>query len=287
MRKFLLFFYVPVLLGISLLGIVACSNELGGAKGNVVNVLTGKPIVGAEVIATTKSNIESKQRYRRFVVKTDKSGSFQIKGMRRKKYEVEVLKEGYSTGKTHVTIPEESNVIIENPIKLCPLPSRPGVYAFANKFIELKTKPFHTATVNGRKYLFYEAKNLQDVPAVKTKHLIIYKTPNIGTMCRLFTHSNKKGFGQDSETKGEYCSTGGSQDRRARTYGEFSLGRVGNKIIRPDSNPEHISGDLWWVFRHTDLQITVYNLDCIPKGFYHIGHQYQYERYATCVLNLE
>lgn len=120
MRMFCTTLNVFFLLSIFLVS-TACSEQLGGAKGKVIDALSGLPISGAEVVATTETNIESEQRYKKIIIKTGKDGTYQIKGLRNKHYKIKVFKKDYFSMDESVTIPEKSNLLMED-IVLFPIP---------------------------------------------------------------------------------------------------------------------------------------------------------------------
>lgn len=68
--------------------------QLGGLKGKVVDPYTGKPIAGANVVATTHTSIEAERKYAKISTKTGKDGVFLIKGLLQG-YEIFVTKPGY------------------------------------------------------------------------------------------------------------------------------------------------------------------------------------------------
>lgn len=102
----------------------AQSASLGGAKGRVINGYSSQPVVGAEIVATSRSNIESEQRYLKYKTKSGKDGAFTIQGLRGKIYTLSVTAKGYLPQRyqNSVEIPERSNVLMD-PITIYPFPS--------------------------------------------------------------------------------------------------------------------------------------------------------------------
>lgn len=105
--------------------------SLGGIKGKVLNSITGKPIEGVYIQATAESNLENEQKYLRVNTKTDRSGSFVIKGIRGKMYILTIsIPQGYrgpialhnNPYYFGATVPKESNALVDD-IKLHPIPT--------------------------------------------------------------------------------------------------------------------------------------------------------------------
>lgn len=93
--------------------------KIGGIKGKVIDTVDGKPVAGATVIATTNTDIESEMKYAKVTTKTGKDGSFVINGIRNKGYRINVSKAGFfRSGEAFETVPNESNKIISNPIRI-------------------------------------------------------------------------------------------------------------------------------------------------------------------------
>jgi|GEM_PF-5682230 len=105
---------------------VMCSSahavRLGGIKGTVFDTVNGKPVSGATVVAITDTNIESEMKYSKITTKTAKDGSFIIKGIRNKGYQIFVSKQGYfrygSNDSVYASVPNESNRIMNTPIPI-------------------------------------------------------------------------------------------------------------------------------------------------------------------------
>lgn len=280
----------------------ACSEQLGGAKGNVRNVLTGQPIGGADVVATTNTNIESEQRYKQVITKTDKNGSFVVKGLRNKSYNIRIVKEGFTPGETYADIPAKSNMLIEKPINLFPLPPQgPGFYVYSDKYIRL-TQSVPYGLLNSSqdhaiplKNVFIEAKYLLNIPPMKPRFLIIYSINNsdITTMYLLFRHTAKENGDNDPEPSGEFYTTGGFHSQFAKTFGSIELDWCGNdtpQILRSgsDPNPLHFWGQFKCTFRADNIK--VFEISNIPTGYYFLGYSNRFyikENMASLILNYQ
>jgi hypothetical protein len=120
--------------------------KLTGVKGKVIDAITGKPVSGAKIIATTRTNLENEQKFRKVITKTDKSGTFCVKGLAGMSYSLDITRDGYiygdigrggtsiiiSYGKEVVSTPHESNYLLEKPFRLYPFPKR---YTFAEQTV--------------------------------------------------------------------------------------------------------------------------------------------------------
>ena len=93
-----------ILIGSVMFLLVVVNNVMavttGAVQGKVVDAFSGKPIAGAQVIATLyrgPSDILEEQKYNKIVVKTDKNGKFQFKGLSTN-YNLSIYEEGYLSG---------------------------------------------------------------------------------------------------------------------------------------------------------------------------------------------
>jgi len=134
---------VSILLFVAFLTLTstAWAVKLTGVKGKVIDAITGKPVSEAKIIAITETNLENEQKFRKITTKTDKSGSFYIKGLASSNYFIDITKDGYiygtigqwgtsKYGKEVVYTPYESNKLLEEPYRLYPYPKR---YTFAEQ----------------------------------------------------------------------------------------------------------------------------------------------------------
>ncbi len=269
MKKILVFIYI---FSIIFAGI-ACSEPLGSAKGKVINVLTAKPVEGASVTATTQSDVENEQRYTKVTTKTGKDGSFEIKGLREKSYNIIVYKNNYTLGEEHADIPKKSNVLIKQPIELCPLPTQgPGFYAFTDTYKKItESVPYIVTDISGKQDINIKAKDLVNIAPIKPKYLINYDNTsevyNYRKMYLLFKNSNPVADNNDElYTLGKYNS------QYAETEGsiEISLGSNYNEtttFFGPLRFPKT-------VFRFKDKsyieRLRVFDISDIPIGYYFI-----------------
>ena len=162
----------------------ACSN-LGKAKGSVVDVITHKPVSGAQIVATASSDIESEQKHLRYTTVTDKDGHFVIKGLRQKHYNIRVNKNGYTNVEFGVTIPKESAKLIKNPIIICPLPPEKGLFVYTNKFLKLeKAKPYSLFKNSGLDFAYYKWADLKKLSPTKAKFIVKYGGRNVSMKMR-------------------------------------------------------------------------------------------------------
>lgn len=291
MRCFLMFLLVVCLTSF-LFAESASSVQLGGAKGKVSDALTGKAIAEAEVVATTSSDIESEQRYLMYSTKSGKDGSFQIKGIRGKTYEIRVLKEGYlpfsgsSEGCSEmswskynfinkITIPDSSNVLIHNSTTtLLPLPPSEGIFVYAGKYIPLITKSHSEVEHEFSLFSFFKAEDLNDLLPMRPIYLIfaggyydeyINSKSSFGSNCcmylhRLFRHSSKDNIQnhvENEENSGEYYanyyhSYGGKIGRDKYNLGDS---KIFGKQIAVIAMPHIPSGGV------------------LKEGYYFIGSQ--------------
>jgi hypothetical protein len=132
---------------------VGCDNR-GGVKGKVIDGLTGIPIDDVEIVATIETSIESQEKYNKFKTKTRSDGSFEIKGLLDKSYEISIHKANYfDTGSDRrVRIPAESSALIKKPYILYPKPKR---LVFSDKTVKdndtglVWTRELHSASLDG------------------------------------------------------------------------------------------------------------------------------------------
>ncbi len=108
----------------------------GGSKikGKVENVITEQPISDVAVVATMKTDIEEDKKYETRKTKTDKTGTFLLKGLSPKyDYTITATKPGYSVNETRLSPPPEGKTkILDRPFGLVKEPPREGVYLFVN-----------------------------------------------------------------------------------------------------------------------------------------------------------
>lgn len=300
MRKFLLCL-LCFSMGTFVFACSASSTNLGGAKGKVIDAITGKPVAGVEVVATAsnESNIESEQRYLKYSTKTAQDGSFQIKGIRGKNYKIFVFKKGFlSQSRLYdepqpesvaVDIPYESNMIIKNPIKLFPSPPGEGIFIYTDKYIPLELKPYKTYEAPGRpgsfggdRFIFFEIDDIRDIQDIHPRpamYLVFWlsRTEKFSsgessptTLHFLFRHSDMSHFEDDAESSGKYYSTGYRRDglTTPQYYGVF-LSHDNSKTVYEDNNPNRFYGFLESTIYNN--KIVVVDIRTLPDGYYVIG----------------
>lgn len=268
MKKFLVFTFI---FSVFFAGI-ACSEPLGSAKGKVINVLTAKPVEGASITATTQSDIENEQRYIKVTTKTRKDGSFEIKGLRGKSYNIIVYKDNYIVGEEQADIPQKSNVLIKHPIELCPLPTQgPGFYVFTDTYKKIIERvPYIVTNISGKQDINIKAKDLVNIAPIKPKYLINYDNTSVGhyrKMYLLFKNSNPAVDNNDElYTLGKYNS------QYAETEGSIEVSLDSNyyettNFFGPLRFPKS-------VFRFKDkdsiYRLRVFDISDIPIGYYFI-----------------
>ncbi len=276
---------------------VGCSNNLGGVEGKVVNVLTGRPISDATIVATTASNIKEKQKHLRVSTKSNSNGEFKFKGLKGKRYRITISKNGFSAGDKSVSVPEEGTYVLDKTVQLCPIPpGGPGFYTYTDKFIKLSSRNSQLHKKGQWGFIYYDANELKDIAPISSKYLVKYKIRlNRNRMYRLFQHTSKNTFDNDAEDSGKYYSTG----RRVRDVqfvqlrGEMRLGGS-SRDCRHRSNDNH--PDHSWCestgtpFEHRQEELYVYDINGLPHGYYHIGgfNEIRVEKEDTSfVLNLQ
>jgi hypothetical protein len=132
---------MAVLFIVVLASCIACDAfgaKLTGVKGKVVDAITGIPVSGAAIEATTVTNREDEQKYKLVKTKTSQDGSFFLKGLPNKNYNLLINKDGYLRGNMfnnyygniNVSTPDKSNILLDNPIRLYPFPKR---YTFSGQ----------------------------------------------------------------------------------------------------------------------------------------------------------
>lgn len=90
-------------------------------KGKVVDIISGKPIEGITIMASTKTDIEEDKKYEQITTQTDNNGEFHLKGLSSSyKYTIYTKKEGYSTDAVKDVAPPEKGKtkILEKPFKI-------------------------------------------------------------------------------------------------------------------------------------------------------------------------
>jgi hypothetical protein len=266
MVRYGLVFCVLVLTSVLFAG-TACS-DLGGAKGKVENALTGKPVEGVQIVATTESNIE----------------------------------DGYGSTSITVDIPPKSNVLIKDVVKLCPSPTEGrGVYAYANGFIKLPEKPYQTASLQipgtGSKwpFVYYDEDGLKDIPHIRSKYIVFYQIPSASggwqRMLRLWRHSVIENFVQSPESDGQYYSVGSRHSQWLRAYGSFNLvggiEKMSVQRISGSTSPETFWGNVpcRTYFSEQRPHTTVCDIEGVPSGYYFFsdsnGDTYMHPRQPT------
>lgn len=292
---------VPIVLGgLLLFANTACSDQLGGAKGNVRNVLTGQPVAGAQVTATTSTDIESEQRYKQVVTKTAADGSFVVKGLRGKSYSIRVTKDGFVPAASYAQIPAKSKILLDKPIALLPLPQQgPGFYVYSDKYIKLtKSVPYDLFNSSEShaiplKNVVIEEKSLSDIPPMKPRFLIVYGNNNSGmtTMYLLNRHTVKENGDNDPEPSGEFYTMGGYHSQFAKTFGSIDIGWCRSDTPRfmrssSDPNPLHFFGEFRCAFGVDDIK--VFEISNIPTGYYFFWQENRWhtkENMASLILN--
>lgn len=263
----------------------ACS-DLGGAKGTVMDVLTQKPIGGIKIVAVTDTNIESEQTYRNVTTTTDSDGSFTVKGIRKKHYQLTFNKEGYTSAGSGVSIPEKSNALIQEPIKMCPLPpDGPGFYAYTDRPVKLPSKPFNRIIVKALRehwpssespIVYYQQAELKDVPRVRATRLISYHT-NARHMFRLWRHTSLDNANRTSEPDGDYYCTTVTGTTFAIKWGTFLLGDTRKTLkITGDTHPDHYWGEVPRIFSYYgpatgNRGLQVFDVTGVPPGYYFLA----------------
>jgi len=279
-------------------GIVGCT-KLNRAKGTVINVLTGQPIQDAEIIATSSSDIESEQKYLHYTTRTDRNGRFQIKGLPGKHYRFQVRKAGFTEAKSSVSIPEESARIIKDPIRLCPIPPKKGIYVFNGQFEEITiSKPYKIFNTPGEccghKTIYYKAADLKNIPPMSGDYIIKYGNwSQIEKMYWLFRRTKKENLGE-AENEGDFYTLGGYMGQFAETYCSFRINYGKREFRRTggDKRRNHFWGTLDRVFSDRYSTISVYKLEHnqLPRGIYFLGSKKRYhlrENMPSFLLNLQ
>jgi len=233
----------------------------------------------------------------KYSTKTNKDGSFHIKGLPYKTYEIRAIKANYVAGKMEVVMPDKSNRIIEQPIELCPLPPGEGIFVYNDKYIRLSMKPFEVVKStaewsNVYIYLWrFAAKDLLDIPPVKSNYLILYgkfrgkydeynKMISSGGLALYYLYKServrqmlkKNWWERDTQQRSlanDYYSTGVSPG--FTVLGQFYLGTGINResyVNRPHKdNPDFFDGALQTkVFG----DVVVVDIRVLPKGYYTI-----------------
>jgi len=274
----------------------ACSNNLGGVEGKVINVLTGSPISDARIVATTTSNIKEEQRHLRITAKTNNNGVFKFKGLRGKHYNISIEQRGFSNGKNSVSIPAEHTYIFKESVKLCPLPPGPGFYTYTDKFTKLQNRDSDLHKKGQWGFIYYDAEKLKDIQPISTKYLVQYKTSLRGNrMYRLFRHTSKNTFDQDGENSGTFYSTGRRvwPTQFVELRGEIRLGGSSRdcRHVSDDTHPDHSwCKSTGTPFSDWQEKLYVYNISGLPSGYYHVGgfNEIRVEKEDTSfVLNLK
>lgn len=281
-------------------GFWGCS-KLNSAKGTVINVITGQPVVNAEVVATSSSDIESEQKYLRYTTKTDKNGNFQIRGLPGKRYRIQVNKPGFTQATTSVSIPEKSTRLIKDPLHLCRIPPKKGIYIFNDNFEEITiSKPYKIFNTPkkccGHKSLYYKAADLKDIPPMSGNYLIKYGDwSKIQKMYWLFRRTKKENSGE-AENEGDFYTLGGYMSQFAETYCSFKIDqyygtRAEFRRTSSDNRRNHFWGTLDRVFYDRDYKLSVFKLDNrLPRGIYLLGYGNRYhikENMPSFLLNLQ
>lgn len=289
MKKILVFTYIFCVI----FACVACSEPLGGAKGKVIDGLTGKAIAGAEVIARTDTNIESEMRYKIVKAKTGKDGSFQINGIRQKSYSIKIFKPGFTVAGIDIEIPNKSNIVIDKPLTVCSIPKAgPGVYIYTNEYYKAKKidpelfDPESTIGYRGAAFvvMFYKRESLADIEPINARYLVVYNVESRGNtmMYKLFRNEGEfksaKIVAGDGES-GDYYSI--SNLYNYVRYGSFELFgstketqamRVGDRVYKYE--PKSIYNSYYGsseIEENRNTRIAIYDISFVENGYYYVG----------------
>ena len=272
-KAFLLCIMVSVCM--LLFSILGCSDKLGGAKGNVVDAFTGKPVADATVNAKTITDIENEMRYRDISAKTSSDGTFMIKGIRGKRYDFVVNKSGFSSYTGAVEIPSQSNIIIDQPIILSPLPDAgPGVYLYNGKFIKAKSivpkVHCYGNSPSSQRIYYYNKDSLADIQPVAANYLAVNYDEQDIQMYKLFRTSDnfaiEKKIDKDEE-HGNFYST--SNVFNWGIYQTYILGCGGKttSVMRVGGIPSRF--ELGNVLCSGSLKI--WDISSLKEGYYFVG----------------
>ena len=263
--------------------------SLNGAKGKVLNILSKKGMENVDIVATATSDIESEQKYLHYSTKTDADGNFKIMGLPGKRYEVLIRMPGFTQKKISVNIPQESTRLLKNPIFLCPIPPKNGVFVYSNEFKQIVTqKPVYLFNTPkeccGNKSLYIKKADIDDIEPVKGDFLILHGawTQKIEKMYWLFRRTKITNLG-DAEKNGDFYTLGDYYGQSAETFCSFELSewnKQETEIWRSSgySGKKHFWGKLGCVYKDDQLKLAVFKLDTseIPKGYYYLGEENRY-----------
>lgn len=168
------------------LGNTAKLDRVEGCR--VTDFLTGKPIAGVKVIATTSSDLIAEQRHLKYETITDKNGKYSIKGLAGKSYSINLIKDGYQSAISGVSISREGAKICRNEDKLfLNLPHSNSEYSFYDPFNKKVTKNIGRIsklnTINngyGDIHYYYDRSIVEQIDPVQSPSYLlrVYDTNN-------------------------------------------------------------------------------------------------------------
>lgn len=289
--------FSPVLIAILFLicfPCISCSDQLGGIKGTVIDAFTRAPIAGIDITGSTQTDLESEQKYKKVSAKTGKDGTFLIKGLRDKSYQIVFSKKGYITGIITERIPDKSNRLLEKPIVLCtpPMEGR-GYYIYTtdNKYVKLKnvTPKMSDNSQQWDRRIYYDKTSLSEIAPSSPKY-IAYYDPNSSSpmlydntqMYKLFKTNNITDQHIQSDMEdGEYFTV--SSLYSSINYGGYNFNCSATQNTMQISGPD--GRRIPYQFNQRAIYCTdyysqgiklntifqVFDLNTLQEGYYYIG----------------